>query len=521
MAFKRQPRGKAHHMRLGIDLGTTRTVVAAESKGSYPLLTFSWKNEIKDYIPSLIAVKGDNLYFGWDAADRLRQPEVRAFRSIKRLFGHLRPEDNLELAPGLSISMLDLVTRFLLHVKRMIIKHGNMPVGKKNKLEVMVATPANANSNQRYITLEAFRKAGFSLLGAMNEPSAAALEFLHYFLDHLGPKSPKRYVLVYDLGGGTFDISAIAIADGKHDVIAYEGVAKLGGDDFDEIILDMALEQIQVPRNNLDSSQTVRLLEECRERKEGLRKNTRNMVVDVGAVIDGYTPVVLDTAQVYARCAPIIEQSLAAMQALLLKTGHDGTELTAGRSMGAIYLAGGSVSFPPVGRALKGLFKNKVKTSPYPHASTAIGLAIAADPQIQMQIRESVSRHFGVWREKGADKVFDPIFLKDQRVSPDSGRLQVTRYYQPMHNIGLLRYLECNFLGKSGEPEGDISIWKNIYFPYDPDLADRKNLGSIAIENRPDLSSQEVIETYEYDPAGIIRVEIENRTSGYHRKYSL
>ena len=47
----------------------------------------------------------------------------------------------------------------------------------------------------------------------MNEPSAAALEFLHYFLDHLGPKSPKRYVLVYDLGGGTFDISAIAIAD--------------------------------------------------------------------------------------------------------------------------------------------------------------------------------------------------------------------------------------------------------------------------------------------------------------------
>jgi hypothetical protein len=170
---------------------------------------------------------------------------------------------------------------------------------------------------------------------------------------------------------------------------------------------------------------------------------------------------------------------------------------------------------------LKGLFKNKVKTSPSPHASTAIGLAIAADPQTQVRIRESVSRHFGVWREKGADKIFDPIFLKDQRVSPDSGRLQVSRYYQPMHNIGLLRYLECNFLGRSGEPEGDISIWKNIYFPYDPGLADRKNLGAIAIENRSDLSSQEIVETYEYDPAGIIRVEIENRTSGYHRTYRL
>ena len=508
-------------MRLGIDFGTTRTVVAAESKGSYPLVTFSWKNEIKDYIPSLIAAKDGNLYFGWDAAERLRQPDVFALRSVKRLFGHLRPEDSFELAPGLSISVLDLISRFLLHVKRMIIKHGNIQVGQKNKLEVMVATPANANSNQRYITLEAFRKAGFSVLGAMNEPSAAAMEFLHYFLNNLGPKSPKRYVLVYDLGGGTFDISAIAIADGKHDVIAYEGVAKLGGDDFDEIILDMVLEKIQVPRNKLGFSQTVRLLEECRERKEGLRKNTRNMVVDVGAELDGYAPVVLDTAQVYERCGPIIEQSLDAVQALLLKTGRDGTELAAGRSMGAIYLAGGSVSFPPVGRALRGLFKNKVKTSPNPHASTAIGLAIAADPQIQMRITESVSRYFGVWREKGADKVFDPIFLKDQGVSQDSDRLQAKRCYQPVHNIGMLRYLECNFLGKSGEPEGDISIWKNIYFPYDPQLADRKSLGSIAIENRLDLSSQEVVEIYEYDPAGIIRVDIENRTSGYHRTYRL
>lgn len=508
-------------MRLGIDFGTTRTVVAAESKGSYPILTFSWKNEIKDFIPSLIAVRGDKLYFGWNAADRLREPELRPLRSVKRLFGHFGPEGSLELADGLSISMLDLLTRFLLHVKRMIIKHGNMPVGKKNKLEVMVATPANANSNQRYVTLEAFRKAGFSVLGAMNEPSAAGLEFLHFFLNDLGPRSPKRHVFVYDLGGGTFDISAIAIADGKHDVIAYGGVARLGGDDFDEIILEMVLEQIQVPRNNLDAGQTVRLLEECRERKEGLRKNTRHMVVDVGAALDGYAPVVLDTDQLYARCEPIIAQSLNAVQELLLKKGNDGAELGTARSLGAIYLAGGSVSFPPVARALKGLFKNKVKISPYPHASTAIGLAIAADPQIQMRIRESVSRHFGVWREKGADKVFDPIFFKDQRLNPESGRLQATRSYRPMHNIGLLRYLECNFLGRSGEPEGDISIWKNIYFPYDPELADRKNLGSIAIENRPELSSQQVVENYEYDPAGMIRVEIENRTSGYQRAYRL
>ena len=99
------------------------------------------------------------------------------------------------------------------HVRQMITKHGNISLKKKDALEVIVATPANANSNQRYITLEGFRRAGFTVLGAMNEPSAAAVEFLHLYLRDLGPRSPKRYVAVYDLGGGTFDTSVVAIAD--------------------------------------------------------------------------------------------------------------------------------------------------------------------------------------------------------------------------------------------------------------------------------------------------------------------
>jgi len=506
-------------MRLGIDFGTTRTVVSAVKNGSYPVVSFSWKNEIKDYIPSIAAVKDGNLYFGWSAADRLHQPEVRLLRSFKRLMGHFSPDDTVDLGPGITISMLDLVTRFLAHVKRMILKHGNLPVARGNPLEVMVATPANANSNQRYLTLEAFRSAGFHVLGAMNEPSAAVLEFLHHLSGSFGPKSPKRCLIIYDLGGGTFDTSVVAIADGKHDVLGYEGVATLGGDDFDEIILDMVLEQIRLPRNNLGPAATTRLLEECRERKEGLRYNTRTIMVDVGAVLDGKPPVVLETVQLYERCRPIIQQSLDAVQNLL--SNNNLKEAGATRSIAAFYLVGGSVSYPPVARELRTLYKNKVKTSPCPQASTSVGLAIAADLQVQMRIRETVSRHFGVWREIGEDKVFDPIFPKDKRVDPDSGRLTVARRYRPLHNVGFLRYLECNFLGEAGEPEGDISIWQNIYFPYDPALADRKNLAGIPIERRVDLSSQEVVETYVYDADGIIRVEIENCTGGYGRSYRL
>jgi molecular chaperone DnaK (HSP70) len=85
--------------------------------------------------------------------------------------------------------------------------------------------------------------------------------------------------------------------------------------------------------------------------------------------------------------------------------------LHSSRSLAAVYLVGGSVSFPPVARKLREAYPSKVKVSPFPHASTAIGLSIAGDPNANIKVRESVSRHFGIWRERGKDKIFDPIFL--------------------------------------------------------------------------------------------------------------
>ena len=343
-------------MRLGIDFGTTRTVVAAQENGNYPVCTFSWEGEVKEYIPTLVAVKDGILHFGWDAVDRLNQPDTHILRSMKRLAGHLRPEDPVELGPDFSITLLELVTLFLTHVRQMILKHGNITLKKKDAIEVMVASPANANSNQRYITLEAFRRAGFTVLGAMNEPSAAAVEFLHRYLRDLGPKSPKRYVAVYDLGGGTFDTSVVGIADRNHDVVAHEGIGRLGGDDFDEIILSLALEQMGLEQENLTPSNTARLLEECRERKEGLKSNTKKMVVDPGMVLQDQKPVVLDTGLVYERCGSLIERSLSTLKNLLRGIDQDPED---SRSLAAVYLVGGSVSFPPVSRKLREAYREQ------------------------------------------------------------------------------------------------------------------------------------------------------------------
>ena len=505
-------------IRLGIDFGTTRTVVAAQENGNYPVCTFSWEGEVKEYIPTLVAVKDGIMHIGWDAVDRLNQPDTHILRSMKRLAGQLRPEDPVDLGPDFSITLLEVVTLFLSHVRQMITKHGNISLKKKDALEVMVATPANANSNQRYITMEGFRRAGFTVLGAMNEPSAAAVEFLHLYWRDLGPRSPKRYVAVYDLGGGTFDTSVVAIADRSHDVLAHEGIGKLGGDDFDEIILNLALEQMGLPQERLTPNDRARLLEECRERKEGLKSNTKKMVVDLGTVLKDEKPVILDTGLVYERCRPLIERSLKTLQSLVEGIDQNPEQ---SQSLAAVYLVGGSISFPPVARKLREIYPCKVKVSPLPHASTAIGLSIAGDPKANIKVRESVSRHFGIWRERGKDKVFDPIFHQDRQVDSDTGLLRVTRTYNPVHNIGLLRYLECSSLGKGEESEGDIALWQDVFFPYDPRLQEREDLSKISIERHPEVSSQEITETYEYNEQGIIQVEIENKNSGYKKLFTL
>ena len=188
----------------------------------------------------------------------------------------------------------------------------------------------------------------------------------------------------------------------------------------------------------------------------------------------------------------------------------------------AVYLVGGSVAFPPVSRRLRELFGRKVRISPYPQAATAIGLAVSADPQARISMREAVTRHFGLWREQkeGREKVFDPIFRKDRLLDAGEERREVVRRYRPVHNVGHLRYLECSALGEAGEPQGDLLVWEDVYFPYDPQLEQEPDLARIPLEKRPDLAGQEIRETYTYDQRGIIRVEIANLKNGYSRKYA-
>jgi molecular chaperone DnaK (HSP70) len=503
-------------MLLGIDFGTTRTVVAAVNRGNYPVVSFT--NEAGDayeWYPSVIAAKGSELAFGFEAIAKQGQAGWTLRRSIKRELATRGPDSRLKIGEH-EMSLFEWLTSFLEQLHQDLRHNSNLTLKKKEKLEALISVPANANSNQRFLTLEAFRRAGFDVRGMMNEPSAAGIEYAHHILG-AGGSTKREHLLIYDLGGGTFDSAVISLTDRDHEVLSNEGITRLGGDNFDVILLDMALKKAGI--QEVTDAQLALLLEECREKKEGLRPTTRKIAIDLGRGIEGAGEVSLTTADLYAECKPLIDSTVAAMEQALQKSSA-GLDI---KSLAAVYLVGGSSDFPPVARLLRERYGKQVKRSPYPHASVAIGLAIAADTEAGHKLRERFTRHFGVWREfdSGRQIAFDALFEKDT-VLPAKGEESLTlkRRYIPAHNIGHFRYLECSGLDTHFQPQGDITTWDEIRFPFDPTLRSEETLSNVPV-SRVNLNGRVIEETYSCDANGIIEVEITDTTDHFSRSFKL
>jgi len=507
-------------MRLGIDFGTTRTVVAAAVDGRYPVAIFETAHGYEDFVPGL-AVRGKNeLALGWEAFADLRAENLAIIRSIKREAGGRMPDERLRDL-GIDRTALELTTDYLRFLRRALLERSNLELDEEEPLEAMVAVPANAATSQRYLTVEAFNRAGFRVLGLINEPTAAAIEYAHNNLSALGRRTPKRYVVVYDLGGGTFDTSAVSLADRRFELISSEGIGRLGGEDFDEAILELALENSRVDAEKLDAVKRAQALEICREAKESLTPSSRRLVLDFGGLVDGLEHVTLDMADVNDVCMPLVTRTLDLLERILESVRAHGIDPENPRELGGVYLVGGGTGFPLVGRTLRERYKRKVLIAPQPHAATAVGLAIAADPEAQIFVREAITRHFGVWREAedGRNKIFDPIINKG--VLTESGNFNVERRYRPVHAVGHLRFVECTDLDERGQPRGDLTPWGDILFPYDPSLAEANDLRSVPIDQRLAGPEVEIVERYGYGRDGAIWVSIENATRGYSRRYVL
>jgi molecular chaperone DnaK len=490
---------EARIMKLGIDFGTTRIVVASADRGNYPLVPFEGADSTFEWFPPLVALRGPERLYGWEAWQAQDDPTWTVVRSLKRYLEDAGPETLLE-AGGAAVTLTELMSGLLGALHQQLSEH----FGKSEKLEIMLGVPANANSNQRFLTVDGFRRAGFSVLGLLNEPSAASIEFGNR-------QRITGRILVYDLGGGTFDASLVDLDPRTHTVIATEGISTLGGDDFDRVLAEMALGEEALAA--LDSAAWFRLEEECRRQKEALHPNSRKIVVDLDVIEDGRGQATIAVADFYERCRPLLEETVAAT-----------ARLAGSAELDALYVTGGGSELPLVARMLREEFGRKVKRSEYTRSATAIGLAIQADATAGYTLREVFTRNFGVWRESQAGQrmVFDPIFPRGTRLPAASEPpLIVTRQYQPVHNVGDFRYLEAGHVDDEGQPSGDLTVWDEIMFPFDPELADVRALEGVAVGHVDSAAGQEIEERYACDAAGSVTVAIRNLTSHYGREYKL
>lgn len=497
-------------MDLGVDLGTTRTTVAVADRGNYPVVGFlDADDDVHDWFPSVVARTGpgpEGLSFGYAALAAAAQG-APTLRSFKRALGEPTAGPRSELRVGEeTVPLSTLLSGFLTELSHAL--RNRSTIAGEDLGRTVISVPAHAHSSQRFLTLEAFRQAGFDVVLLVNEPSAAGFEYSHRKGRTL--TRHRNRVVVYDLGGGTFDASLVAIDGGRHEVVSSVGLNRLGGDDFDAVLADLAL--AQSGHGPLDaaargSAAYLDLLDQAREAKERLSPQSRRLVLDV----DG-EPVTVSVEEFYEASAPLVTRTMEAMEPLV-----QGLDEGANTEVAGLYLVGGASALPLVPRMLRDRFGRRVHRAPLPAASTAIGLAIASDQDSGYSLADRLSRSVGVFREAeaGAEVAFDQILGRDQRIVPGES-VSVRRRYRAAHNVGHFRFVEVP--GADGTPRGELVPFGEVFFPFASELRDDRDLRSLPVQRGAGPLVEEV---YTVDENGLVEVEITDLDSGYAVRRSL
>ena len=366
---------------VGIDLGTTNSLVAF-MQGDTPVVIPG--DDGANLVPSVVAIDENNQpVIGNSARRSLIETPERAVYSIKRLMGRgvedIREELKLfpfriadDLQPGevLRIKLGDKTSTppeisalILRQLKRNAERYFGGPVTK-----AVITVPAYFNDAQRQATKDAGRIAGLEVLRLVNEPTAASLA---YGLD----RKPNGIVAVYDLGGGTFDISILKLHDGIFEVIATNGDTHLGGDDIDNLLITIALDDIRGDlgidlRRNAEAVQAI-----------------RKAVIDAKIALSSQPSVKLDIElpdekryqreitreQFEQLIQPIIDRTVGPCKQALKDANLKPEQID------EVVLVGGSTRIPKVRTLVKDLFHREPHVGLNPDEVVALGAAVQAN----------------------------------------------------------------------------------------------------------------------------------------------
>jgi molecular chaperone DnaK len=363
---------------VGIDLGTTNSLVAYMDHRAPQIIR---DTEGRGLVPSVVAFGPTGSVVGDAARRMLVRHAERAVYSIKRFMGkgfedvreelryfpfHVTPSQEIvrirvgdrELTPS-EVSAL-----ILRDLRLRAERHFGRPVEK-----AVITVPAYFNDAQRQATKDAGRIAGLDVLRIVNEPTAACLAY--------GLQRRKEGVIaVYDLGGGTFDVSILRVKDGIFEVLATNGDTHLGGDDFDRALLDLVVDELRT-RHSIDVTGETDMLQEIRLGVEAARvllsSEERTVLTLPLPQHDLTYRRELTRTELESVIGPIVARTLGPCRAALADSGL-GLE-----RIDEVVLVGGATRTPLVRRRVQELFERVPHSELNPDEVVALGAAVQAD----------------------------------------------------------------------------------------------------------------------------------------------
>lgn len=521
-------------IRLGIDYGTTNTVVVCSDRGRYPVIPHSSETSIgsvsREIFPSLAVrnLETGEFMFGFEAEACLYRPDAdkryEAIRSPKRFINDYVEGKLLgqETVKG-GFSPEKLLIGFAQTLRTSITKSGLLQAN--DELETVLTWPANANGAQRYLTRRCFSEAGFKVIDAINEPTAAAIEFADRIAmgNHIEARQLTMSVAVFDLGGGTFDVSLVKIEGTEFTVIGSLSIEKLGGDDFDELLANMFADKLKINLQAMPPFKKMLLMMLTRQLKESIGTGPGTSLTitprDIG--LDN-KPCTVSTEAYFKELKTLLKPAIDKLQELLESNAAHEAQITPD-TLNAIYLVGGSSKLPPVHGMIAERFPNaRIVMSDKPFTSTAMGAAIHSSNKVRLH--DVLSRTFGALRlaDSGTREIFSPVFPAGTRL-PERGQPALVHVieYEPHHNIGHLRYLECVAINRAGWPSDGVRFWSDVLFPYDPIIPVGSQLQRNQIVARKDLSNTKIREEYFCDADGVLTTSITRCCDGQSCTYEI
>ncbi|NDI33752.1 molecular chaperone DnaK [Chengkuizengella sediminis] len=346
---------------IGIDLGTTNSCVAVMEGGEAIVIPNPEGNRTT---PSVIGFKKDGERIVGETAKRqaITNPDGTVI-SIKRHMG----TDFKTTIEGKEYSPQELSAIILQKLKSDAEAYLGSTV-----TQAVITVPAYFNDSQRQATKDAGKIAGLEVLRIVNEPTAAALA---YGLE----KDEDQTILVYDLGGGTFDVSILELGDGFFEVKATSGNNRLGGDDFDQVIIDHLVSEFK-KEHGIDLSKDKAAVQRLKDAAEKAKKELSGIVTTTISlpfitVVDGvpqHLEVNLTRAKFEELSTDLIEKTLAPTRQAISDSGLSASEID------KIVLVGGSTRIPAVQEAVKKLTGKEPHKGVNPDEVVALGAAVQA-----------------------------------------------------------------------------------------------------------------------------------------------